>query len=48
MGLIERKTEALTSVRRLIRTGNNKSYWRKREAEVMAEIDHLKAQEKQG
>lgn len=30
--------EALASVRRLIRTGNNKSYWRKREAEILAEL----------
>ncbi len=29
--------DALESVRRLIRTGNNKSYWRKREAEILAE-----------
>lgn len=40
---LARKTEALNSVRRLVRTGNNKSYWRKREAELTAEIERLKA-----
>ena len=31
--------DALESVRRLIRTGNDKSFWRKREAELLARIE---------
>lgn len=38
---IERKQEALVSVRRLVRAGNNKSYWRKREQALLTEIDRL-------
>ena len=32
------KFDALASVRRLIQTGNNKSFWRRREQEILAEI----------
>lgn len=32
------KFDALASVRRLIRTGNNKTFWRRREQEILADI----------
>jgi hypothetical protein len=38
---LDRKQEALASVRRLIRTGNNKSFWRRREVGILAEISRL-------
>ena len=36
-----KRFDALASVRRLIRVGNDKAYWRKREAEILAQRDHL-------
>jgi hypothetical protein len=35
----ERPFDALASVRLLIKTGNNKRFWRKRERELLAEIE---------
>lgn len=45
MSALERKLEALTSVRRLIRTGNNKSYWRAREQQLEDDIEAILAKQ---
>jgi hypothetical protein len=38
---LDRRRRALAHVRRLIRTGNNSSYWRNRERELLAALASL-------